>query len=155
MQTKKESKGKKPRKQQTKGEKNYGGERNSQEYLTIKKKNKKPSWIVKISCMVIGRKKKNQIVFYMRQKKCVSTSCHENIAQWLAQKTNPWWFWGFSGGFVLVFGFFFQMYNQYIRKAKLEKEVTTLYLTFRQAKAWFFSHSVRCKTTEDNVILRD
>lgn len=42
-------------------------------------------------------------------------------------------FGSFSGGFGL--GFFFLKYNQCIRKAKLEKEVTTLYLTFKQAKA--------------------
>lgn len=37
----------------------------------------------------------------------------------------------------------------------MEKEVTTLYLTFKQAKPWFFSYSVQCKTTADNVILGD
>lgn len=51
------------------------------------------------------------------------------------------------GLFFLVFFVFKKMYNQRIRKAKLEKEVTTLYLTFKLSLTQCIT-----KPTEDNVI---
>lgn len=84
-------------------------------------------------------RKKNQMK-PSTNKKCVSASCHKNIAQWLAQKTNP----------QLLFFFFFECIIN--ASEKLEKEFTILDLTFKQAKARVFSHSVNYKTTEDDAI---
>lgn len=77
--------------------------------------------MIKMSCMEIERKK-NQMK-PSTNKKCVSTSCHKNIAQWLAQKTNP----------HLLFFFFFWMHNQCIRKAG--KRIHHIRFNFQPSKS--------------------
>lgn len=98
---KKERKGKKKTRNK-KRRKNHGGEKNSQAYLTLIKKKKNLSWIVKISCIVLERKKKLKIRWslFLETKKNVFLPAVMKILHndW-HRKLNLSGFGVFSGGF--------------------------------------------------------